>query len=140
MLDTSKTKIKKPADPEVEARQRGAFAGDVAPRTLRQSLKGSTAQPRAPPAAKRYKKVLPPVVPVAPLAMSIKQFAAAHDISIDTYFHLQREGVGPAVMKVGGRTLISFEAAAVWRREREEAVREHQRKRKQARATAETPP
>ena len=34
---------------------------------------------------------------------------------------MQQEGTGPKVMKVRGRTLISIEAAAAWRREREAA-------------------
>jgi hypothetical protein len=53
-------------------------------------------------------------------AYSISEFCQSHRISIDTYFRLQRGGVGPRVMKVGSRTIISLEAAAEWRREREE--------------------
>ena len=49
---------------------------------------------------------------IQPLALSIHEFAAAHGFSIDTYFKLQRQGIGPAVMRIGGRTLISHEAAA----------------------------
>jgi hypothetical protein len=65
--------------------------------------------------------VLPPVrgPPIAPMAYSIRQFCQAHNISVDTYFRMQRAGFGPVTMKVGGRTLISVEAAAAWRRERE---------------------
>lgn len=74
---------------------------------------------REPKRAKRT--VLPPLrdPPIAPMAYSIKQFCQAHDISVDTYFRMQRVGYGPVTMKVGGRTLISIEAAAAWRRERE---------------------
>ena len=50
---------------------------------------------------------------------SIRQFCEAHNISVDTYFRLQRAGLGPVTMRVGGRTLISVEAAAAWRRDRE---------------------
>lgn len=57
--------------------------------------------------------------PIERMAYSIKQFCEAHDISVYTYFRMQRAGFGPMTMKVGGRTLISVEAAAVWRRERE---------------------
>jgi hypothetical protein len=57
--------------------------------------------------------------PIEPLAYSIRQFCEAHNISIDTYFRMQRAASGPVKMKVGGRTLISVEAAAAWRRERE---------------------
>jgi hypothetical protein len=83
-----------------------------------------------PKSAKRA--VLPPLrgPPVAPMAYSIRQFCQAHSISVDTYFRLQRANGGPATMKVGGRTLISVEAAAAWRRDRELATQEarHQRK------------
>ncbi|MCG2632851.1 hypothetical protein L6654_40390 [Bradyrhizobium sp. WYCCWR 13023] len=58
-------------------------------------------------------------LPVEPMAYSIRQFCQAHGISVDTYFRMQRAAFGPATMKVGGRTLISVEAAAAWRRERE---------------------
>ena len=54
-----------------------------------------------------------------PLAFSIGEFCAAHRISTDFYFKLARQGLGPTIMKVGGRTLISQEAAADWRRARE---------------------
>lgn len=55
------------------------------------------------------------------LALSIPEFARAHNISVDFYYKLQREGHGPTVMKVGKRTLISLEAAAAWRAKRERA-------------------
>jgi hypothetical protein len=60
---------------------------------------------------------------IEPLALSIKQFCAAHSICVETFYRMQRAGAGPSVMKVGARTLISVEAAATWRREREEAAR-----------------
>src|SRR6202035_4491100 len=49
------------------------------------------------------------------LAFSIKQFCELHGISLDFYFKLQRRGLGPKVMRVGARTLISQESAAEWR-------------------------
>jgi len=55
--------------------------------------------------------------------MSIREFCAQHGgISEDLFFKMQREGWGPTVMKVGSRTLISHEAAADWRRAREQAA------------------
>jgi hypothetical protein len=60
--------------------------------------------------------------PIQPLALSIREFAEAHNLSIDTYFKMQRDGFGPKVMRVGGRTLVSLEAAAEWRAEREKAT------------------
>jgi hypothetical protein len=56
------------------------------------------------------------------LAMSIREFCRLHGISEDQFFKMKREGWGPVTMKVGSRTLISHEAAADWRREREEAA------------------
>jgi hypothetical protein len=61
------------------------------------------------------------VRPIEPLAFSIQEFSRAHGFSIEHYFKLQREGLGPAIMKIGARTLISREAAEIWRREREAA-------------------
>jgi hypothetical protein len=66
------------------------------------------------------KKPSPPLDEL--MAYSIKQFCALHGISIDTYFRMQRQGQGPATMKVLNRTLISVEAAAAWRRGREQAA------------------
>jgi hypothetical protein len=54
-------------------------------------------------------------------AYSIRQFARAHNISEDMFFKMAREGWGPTTMKVGSRTLISVEAAAAWRKAREQA-------------------
>ena len=53
--------------------------------------------------------------------MSIPQFAEAHGISASMYFKLKKQGLTPREMKVGSRTLITFEAAAEWRAEREAA-------------------
>ncbi len=65
--------------------------------------------------------------PIAPMALSIRQFCISHDLSIDKFYAMNREGSGPETMRHGGRTLISVEAAAAWRREREIAskVRTH---------------
>ena len=56
------------------------------------------------------------------LAYSIQQFCQLHGISLDFYFKLARRGLGPKVMKVGARTLISVESAAAWRRDREQGA------------------
>ncbi len=53
---------------------------------------------------------------------TIPAFCQRNNISQSFYHKLQVDGLGPRVMKVGGRTLISVEAAAYWRREREEAA------------------
>jgi len=56
-------------------------------------------------------------------AFSIQQFCQTHSISPSLFYKLQTLGRGPATMRIGGRTLISVEAAAKWRRKVErEAV------------------
>ena len=52
-------------------------------------------------------------------------FCERHDISEAFFYKLRGLGLAPVVMKVGARTLISREAAAEWRRERETAA-QHQ--------------
>lgn len=58
---------------------------------------------------------------VLQLAMSIPQFAEAHGISASMYFKMKKQGLTPREMKVGTRTLITFESAAEWRAKREAA-------------------
>lgn len=65
-------------------------------------------------------KVRPETVSSTPrLALSIAQFCEAHNISEGFFYKLKRQGIGPREMKLGTRTLITFEAAAKWRAERE---------------------
>ena len=52
-------------------------------------------------------------------AYSIALFCARHGISERFYFKLKAAGRGPAEMQLGNRVLISREAAARWRAERE---------------------
>jgi hypothetical protein len=52
-------------------------------------------------------------------AYSIPGFCRAHNISQAFYHKLQAQGLGPRVMRLGARTLITKESAAAWRRERE---------------------
>jgi len=54
-------------------------------------------------------------------AASISRFCARHDISRATYYNLRQAGLGPREMRIGARVLITAEAAAAWRREREAA-------------------
>lgn len=56
-------------------------------------------------------------------AMTVDEFLRAHRISRSLFYRLCREGQGPALMHVGSRTMISDEAAAAWRREREDEAR-----------------
>ena len=56
--------------------------------------------------------------PLETLGFSVADFCEAHNISIGHFYALQKKGLGPRVMKVGLRTLISAEEAARWRAER----------------------
>lgn len=63
----------------------------------------------------------PPPRPTPRLALSILEFCKAHGISEGFFYKLKKQGEGPREMRVGARTLISFESAAEWRRAREGA-------------------
>jgi hypothetical protein len=55
-------------------------------------------------------------------AYSIDEFCARHRISPQLFYKLKPQGLMPATFRVGARVLISREAAAAWRRERENAA------------------
>jgi predicted DNA-binding transcriptional regulator AlpA len=59
-----------------------------------------------------------PVTQAPPLAMTIREFCQAHNISMAFFYLLQQRGEGPRVMKLGSRRLIAVEEAARWRQER----------------------
>jgi predicted DNA-binding transcriptional regulator AlpA len=52
----------------------------------------------------------------ASAAYSVDQFCVAHGISRAMLYKLWTDGKGPRPMSVGSRKLISYEAAADWRR------------------------
>ena len=54
-------------------------------------------------------------------ASSIATFCRRHGISVATYYNLKIHGLAPEEAVVRGRRLITKEAAAKWRREREDA-------------------
>jgi predicted DNA-binding transcriptional regulator AlpA len=60
-----------------------------------------------------------PRSPTPRLALSSLEFCEAHGISEGFFYKLKKQGEGPREMKVGARTLITFESAAEWRRTRE---------------------
>src|SRR5215471_12027031 len=60
--------------------------------------------------------------PVPPACFSIKTFCLAHHISESMFHKLRAAGLGPQVMQVGNRVLITFESASAWRAEREAAT------------------
>jgi predicted DNA-binding transcriptional regulator AlpA len=47
---------------------------------------------------------------------SVDEFCSAHAISRAMFYKLRADGNAPRTMAVGSRTLISYEAAADWRR------------------------
>jgi hypothetical protein len=78
-------------------------------------------------------------------AMSIRVFCKRHGISPSFFHYLQKHGKGPRTMKLGQRTLVTTEAAADWRREREaetpamrQAAAEKRQQRKREPAAAAT--
>jgi predicted DNA-binding transcriptional regulator AlpA len=52
---------------------------------------------------------------------TVAEFCQSHRISRAALYVMWRDGTGPRRMKVGVKNLISIEAAAEWRREREAA-------------------
>ncbi len=50
---------------------------------------------------------------------SVQDFCREHGISRGLFYKLLRQGLGPNIIKVGRRTLISQEAAREWRRRME---------------------
>jgi hypothetical protein len=54
---------------------------------------------------------------------TIQEFCDSERISLSQYFAMKREGWGPEEARVGARVIITPEAKAKWRREREAAAR-----------------
>ena len=54
------------------------------------------------------------------MAYTVTGFCRAHAISTPTYYRLRKGGKGPREMLVGSEVRISVEAAADWRRAREQ--------------------
>lgn len=59
--------------------------------------------------------------PIEAAALTVSEFCSAHRISRATLYNMWRDGAGPRRMRVRGRTLVSVEAAAAWRRQVEAA-------------------
>jgi hypothetical protein len=52
-------------------------------------------------------------------AYSIQEFCRRNGFSVSFHHKLQRQGIGPRLMRLGKRTLVTIEAADAWRHERE---------------------
>jgi hypothetical protein len=48
-------------------------------------------------------------------ALSVAEFCRSHGISRGLFYLALRDGLGPRLMRLRGRVLISAEAAAEWR-------------------------
>ena len=70
-------------------------------------------------------KELAPKEPTPRLALSIPEFCKAHGISEGMFYKMKKQNrsLTPREMKIGTRTLITFEAAAKWRAELEAAAK-----------------
>jgi hypothetical protein len=55
-------------------------------------------------------------------SLSIAEFCRRNRISVQLFYKLKPQGLMPPTFRLGARVLISREAAAAWRREREAAA------------------
>jgi len=67
---------------------------------------------------------------------SIKGFCRNNGISVTSYFKLKQQGLHPREMKVGKRIVITPEAEAEWRHEREAEAETEWRRKREADATS----
>jgi hypothetical protein len=52
-------------------------------------------------------------------AFTVDEFCSAHRISRSKLYQMWNAGIGPRIMRIGTKVLITIEAAEAWRRERE---------------------
>ena len=97
----------RPADPVVVA----SAAGKFTPGPRRSNVTKPT-----------HERPMPCGPPPPRAAFTVPEFCEAHRISQAKYYEMKKEGWGPVEMEVGRRRLISYEAASVWRRQREQAA------------------
>jgi hypothetical protein len=116
-----------PADPAVKDRERGAATREAPPLAPRER-RGSAAKSRGPPADYDYESFADKIAAAISEALSketdafsVAGFCRRHGLSPATYYKLASEGLAPKSFVVGVRRLVSREAAAAWRREREKA-------------------
>jgi hypothetical protein len=77
------------------------------------SIRGETTGRKPRPAAGHEGE--PPNIRGPPVAYTVKEFCAAHRISVAFYYELKREGRGPREIELNTRRIISAEAAREWR-------------------------
>ena len=103
--EAPKPKQERPVDSAVAAVAAGKFAPSPSRTTSIPHPVHELPMPRGPPTARAV--------------FTVAEFCEAHRISQAKYYEMKKEGWGPVEMEVGRRRLISFEAAAEWRRKRE---------------------
>lgn len=64
----------------------------------------------------------PTAAGAAPAAFSVAEFCEAQRISRTSFYKIVKRGSGPRLMRAGGRTLISHDAARDWQRALEQAA------------------
>ena len=95
-----------PADPVIVSSAAGKFTPDPRPR------RSDVTNPS-------HERPMAGGQPPARAAFTVPEFCEAHRISQAKYYEMKKKGWGPVEMEVGRRRLVSFEAAAEWRRKRE---------------------
>ena len=94
-------------DREIEVDTGADIAGDDTPTTL--------ARDKSPP-----KQQAPPKSTTERDAYSIEEFCRRHNLGRSTFYNMRIAKKGPTELRILGRVLITKEAAAAWRREREQ--------------------
>jgi hypothetical protein len=59
---------------------------------------------------------------------TVNEFCAAHRIGLNTYYRLRKAEIGPNEIHVFSKVLITEEAAALWRAERDAEARRRKKK------------
>jgi hypothetical protein len=86
----------------------------------RPKIESSPIQPRGPPADRRRQRTHQPFnYDAEGDCFTIEEFCLRHRISPQLYYKMKQKGLTPREFRVGARVLISKEAAAEWRKERE---------------------
>lgn len=92
-------------------------------RKRRRLADGGISMARKKPTKRKRRRLAGLKLPQTVGAFSIPSFCEAHGhMSVAMFFKMQAAGEGPTTMRVGTRTMISAEAAAAWRRKREQAT------------------
>jgi hypothetical protein len=90
--------------------------------------------------ARKQRRKIDLAVIVHKSAFSRAEFCARNGICLATFNNYLRDGVGPVVMRVGQRVLISAEAEAAWKRKLEQQpLPQRGRRRKEEAAAAVSP-